>query len=56
MREIFFKPNQEPNELVAEKILPFIRRQLILNKFPVKYYALISTAFSRLVRYNNSNE
>jgi len=39
MREIFFKPNQEQNELLAEKILSFIRRQLILNKFPVKYYA-----------------
>ncbi|MBD0308602.1 MAG: DUF262 domain-containing protein, partial [Microcoleus sp. T1-bin1] len=39
MRELFFKPNQEPIELLAEKILSFIRRQLILNKFPVKYYA-----------------
>ncbi len=39
MTEIFFKPNQEKNELLNEKILAFIRRQLILNKFPVKYYA-----------------
>jgi hypothetical protein len=39
IQDIFFKHNQEPNELLAAKILPFIRRQLILNKFPVKYYA-----------------
>ncbi len=39
IHQIFFKPNQEKNELLNEKILAFIRRQLILNKFPVKYYA-----------------
>ena len=39
IHQIFLKQNQEQNGLLTEKILQFIRRQLILNKFPVKYYA-----------------
>ncbi len=40
IHQIFFKQkNLEQTELVTEKNLQFIRRQLVLNKFPVKYYA-----------------
>lgn len=40
IHQIFFQQkNLEQTELVTEKNLQFIRRQLVLNKFPVKYYA-----------------